>query len=83
MIINGDFNCRSSHWWGNEIDNQEGKLFELTTYDIGLTQLINQQTHLMGESKSCIDLIFTDQPNLFIESGVHQSLHDQCHHQII
>ena len=37
----------------------------------------------MGESRSCIDLIFTDQPNLFIESGFHPSLHEQCHHQII
>ena len=37
----------------------------------------------MGDSKSCIDLIFTDQPNLFIESGVHTSLHVQCHQQII
>ena len=37
----------------------------------------------MGDSKSCIDLNFTDQPNLIIESGVHPSLHEQCHHQII
>ena len=37
----------------------------------------------MGDSKSCIDLIFTNQPNLFIESGVHPSLHEQCHHQIV
>ena len=37
----------------------------------------------MGDSKSCIDLIFTDQPNLVIESGVHPSLHEQCHHQIV
>ena len=79
---NWDFNCRSFHWWENDIDNHEGKLFESTTSDISLTQLINPPTYLMGESKSCIDLIFTDQPNLFIESGVHQSLHGQCHHQI-
>ena len=38
---------------------------------------------MIGQSKSCIDLIFTDQPNLFIESGIHPSLHEQCHHQII
>ncbi len=38
---------------------------------------------MIGESKSCIDLIFTDQPNIFIESGVHPSLHEQCHHQIV
>ena len=28
-------------------------------------------------------MFFTDQPNLFIESGDHPSLHEQCHHQII
>ena len=38
---------------------------------------------LMGDSRSCIDLIVTDQPNLIIESGVHPSLHENCHHQII
>ena len=37
----------------------------------------------MGDSKSCIDLILTEQPNLVIESGVHPSLHEQCHHQIV
>ena len=82
-IITGDFNCRSSQWWENDIDNYEGKLFEPFTSDLGLNQLITEPTHLMGESKSCIDLIFTDQPNLFLESGVHPTLHDQCHHQII
>ena len=29
-----------------------------------------------------IDLIFTNQPNLVINSGVHSSLHQYCHHQI-
>ena len=70
-------------WWENDIENNEGKLFEPITADIGLYQLISEPTHIMGDSKSCIDLIFTDQPNLFIESGVHTSLHEQCHHQII
>ena len=31
---------------------------------------------------SWIDLIFTDQPNLIVDSGVHPSLHSNCHHQI-
>ena len=83
VVITGDFNCRSSQWWENEIENDEGKHFEPLASDLGLYQLISEPTHLMGDSKSCIDLIFTDQPNLFIESGVHSSLHDQCHHQII
>ena len=66
-IITGDFNCRSSQWWENDIDNYEGKLFEPFTSDLGLNQLITEPTHLMGESKSRIDLIFTDQPNPFLE----------------
>ena len=36
----------------------------------------------MGDSKSRIDLIFTNQPNLIAKSGVHPSLHEHCHHQI-
>ena len=32
---------------------------------------------------SCIDLIFASQPNLVMGSGVHSSLHENCHHQII
>ena len=32
---------------------------------------------------SCIDLIITDQPNLFVEFRVHSFLDDHCQHQII
>ena len=46
-------------------------------------RLISEPSHIMGDSKSCIDVIFTDQPNLFLESGVHPSLHEQSHHQIV
>ena len=32
---------------------------------------------------SCIDLIITDQLNLFVDFGVHSSLAEHCQHQII
>ena len=32
---------------------------------------------------SCIDLIITDQPNLFVDYGVHPSLDEHCQHQIL
>ena len=83
VVVTGDFNCRSTQWWENDIENNEGKLLEPLASELGLHQLISEPTHLMGDSKSCIDLIFTNQPNLFIESGVHPSLHEQCHHQIV
>ena len=34
-------------------------------------------------SSSCIDLIFTNQPNLIMDSRVHPTLHSKCNHQII
>ena len=34
-------------------------------------------------TKLCIDLIFTDQPNLSVNSGIHASLQPNCHHQIV
>ena len=83
VIITGDFNARSPQWWENDLENDAGKSLEPFIADLGLQQLISEPTHFMGDSRSCIDLILTDQPNLFIDSGVHPSLHEQCHHQII
>ena len=49
----------------------------------GLTQIIHEPTHILESSVSCIDLIFTSQENLVTNSGVHSSLHPNCHHQIV
>ena len=44
-------------------------------------QVILERTYILDtSSSSCIDLIFTSKPNL---TGVHSSLHSNCHHQII
>ena len=45
-----------------------------------LNQLIEEPT---GNSLSCIDLIITDQPNLFVDSGVQSSLYAKSHRQIV
>ena len=37
---------------------------------------------MVGNSKSCIDLVLTDQPNLVINCEIILSLHTNCHHQI-
>ena len=49
----------------------------------GLNQLIQEPTQILNLSSSSIDLIFTQQQNLVIESGIHSSLHSNCHHQIV
>ena len=83
LLVTGDFNVRSSSWWSDDIDTVEGTRLESITSYYGLHQIINEPTHILPSSASCIDLIFTNQPNLVINSGVHPSLHQNCHHQII
>ena len=58
-------------------------LKENITSQFELHQIINEPTYILENSSSCIDLIFTSQPNLSVESGTQPSLHPNCHHQII
>ena len=56
---------------------------ENITLQVELDQLINEPTHILETSSSCIDLVFTSQINLAMESVVHYSLHSSCHHQVV
>ena len=40
-------------------------------------------THVLQHFSSCIDIIIVNQPNLVIDSGIHLSLYQNCHHQVI
>ena len=83
MVVIGDFNAKSKHWYSQDSTNFEGITIENVTSQFGLIQIIMEATHILESSSSCIDLIFTTQPNLVVESGVHPSLHPNCHHQIV
>ena len=82
-IILGDFNAKSKSWWPEDVKSHKGTHIESLITVHGLQQLISDPAHLLPNSTSCIDLIFTDQPNLAVISGIHLSLHVECHHQII
>ena len=60
----------------------EGTHVETLTSLYNFHQLISKSTRLLLESNSCIDLTFTDQPNLVVNCGTHASLNSKCHHQI-
>ena len=81
-VILGGFNARSKSWWSEDLTTNEGLVIDSLTTTYGLNQLIAYPTYLLLNSSSCIDLIFKDQRNLAIDSGVHPSLHSNCHHQI-
>ena len=73
----------TAHWCSQDSTNFEGITIENVTYQFGLSRIITEATHILEPSSSCIDLIFTTQPNLVVESGVHSLLHPNCHHQIV
>ena len=83
IVTIGDFNAASSNWYTGDTTTFEGSEIETTTSQFGLQQIINEPTHIQGKSVSCIDLIFSFQPNLVISSGIHSSLHQNSHHQMI
>ena len=82
MLIRDDFNGRSSSLWSGNVNNIEVTRLESITSFHGLHEVINETTPIPS-SLFCIDLIFTNKPNIIKNSGVHPSLHRNCHHKII
>ena len=71
IVILGDFNAKSSNWYKHNKTTYEGSKNEAITSQFGLKQLIQEPTHVLSNPCSCLDLVFTSQPNLVMESRVH------------
>ena len=85
IILTGDFNARSPLLWADEtIQTPEGKeLADFCTLNC-LEQLVKEPTHVPNDrTQTCIDLILTNQPFLFVDSGVIHSPDPLLKHQII
>ena len=83
-ILCGDLNARSPLFWEGDSDSNEGRLFNNFLISNHLEQLISEPTHVRDDgSQSCIDLICTDQPFIFTETGVLSSLDSCSKHNII
>ena len=83
VLITSDFNCRNSNWYFGDPVAPHGACVKALTSFYGLNQLITTPTHLLQNSAACLDLIFTNQPQLLMESGVHISLSSMRHHEIV
>ena len=82
-IVLGDFNARSNNWCKADITSLQGSKIDTIANSYGFNQLIQEPTDILNLPSSCINLIFTSQPNLVMESGIHSSLHSIFHHQIV
>ena len=75
IILSGDFNARSPLFWEGDSKSREGELFSELLISNNMEELIKEPTHIRDNgSQSCIDLICTEQPYLFVDSGVLPSL---------
>ena len=82
-IILGNFNASSNKWWVSDTQTSEGSQIDSLTTSYGFRQIVSEPTHILKNSSSFIDLIFTGEPTLIIDTGTHPSLHPNCHHKII
>ena len=69
--------------WENDHIAAEGLQIESLTCSYVLTQVISQPTPTLPTLTSCFDLIFMNQPNLVIKSGVHAPLLPNCYHLFV
>ena len=83
ISVLGDFNTKCNIWCNNDTTINEVSMTDTVTSNYGLRQLIQEPTHILNSSSSCVSLIFTYQPNFVMESEAHSSLHPNCHHQVV
>ena len=82
-LLIGDFNAKNTKLWSNVNNNWSVLLDKISTHH-NLHHMIDQPTHFRpGCPPSCIDLLFSSEPNLINESGVYSSLVNCCHHRFI
>ena len=65
IILTGDFNSKTKQWWPDGEETNEGVLLNQLIESFSMTQLIDQPTHILTNSSSLIDLIITDQVDIF------------------
>ena len=80
VLIIGDFNAKSCNWSVNDTTTSEGAQLDSATFFYEMKQLISEPTHILQYFSSCIDLIFTSQTSIVMDSGVDSSLQSKCHH---
>ena len=74
-IITRDFNGKCSKWFSFDTSDNIEKEPDTITWTVGYSQII--------KVNSCIDLIFTSNPSILVDSGTEKSLSSSCHRDII
>ena len=71
-------------WDQEKHQTNEGRVLADFCTINGLEQIVNEPTHIPHAGiETCIDLILTNQPYLFVDKGVIPSPDPLCKHQIV
>ena len=72
VVVLVHFYAISKNWYGYAKTNFKGNVLETLFSQFGLHQMIDNETHISDTYFSCIDLLFTSQPNLVVEAAFTQ-----------
>ena len=78
-----NFIARNSEWWNGDSTNRQGTEVAELAAQYSLNQIIDGPTHILPNSASCIDLIFTTKTNFVPDSRVLPSLFLRGHRQLV
>ena len=80
IFLLGDFNAKHTAWDRKTITNSAGTFPYNMALDFLLTQCIPEPTRFSsnGTSKSTLDLLLTNRPDLVLESHVTSPISDHC-----
>ncbi len=76
FIILGNMNARNKSFWEDDITNTEVRAIKAFFDSHNFDQLIHELTRIQGTAKSCIDLIFTNNPSLIASAGTRPKICD-------
>ncbi len=80
FIFLGDMNARNNNFWEEDITNTEGRFLK-AHFDLqSFLQLVHEATRIQGDSISCIDLIFTNNPSLLSNVSTQSKIYETCDH---
>jgi hypothetical protein len=83
FIFLGDMNARNKQFWEGDLTNTEGRAIKAFFDSHNFDQLIHEPTRILGDAKSCIDLIFTNNPSIVSSVGTRPKIYTTCDHKPI
>ncbi len=83
FIFRGYMNTRNTTFWEEDITNTEGRYLKAYFDSQSFLQLVHEATRIQGDSISCIDLIFTNNPSLLSNVRTQPKIYETCDHKPI